>query len=1193
MNKLNILLYVFLLLSLKSIAQTKVDSLDYYYQKQDFDRGIDYANKLLKKKNLDKFELAQINSWEAIFNERLNNNVIAEIFFNKSIDLLKNDSLYENDILNLESRLADLFNKMGIELSNKFQFLNAEKYFKKSLDLYIKLGENNGFFAVSNSLILTLNQQSKFIEARTLIENVLNKFENKNNIEYIGYLYTYSNILNDLSEFKNAEKNLLLIKGYLESSNELNNDLYYKCLYSLGNNSLDNLELIKAENFLNKSLIYAKGKTDYNVILTELAEVYFTQAKYDQAEKTYVEALENYKKTIIEKDYNYYALLGKLGLIYSNKGEFNKAEKVYLETTEYFKNVYGENSIDYAKSLSDLGSLFDQMNKFAIAEQYFLKSSEITKKILSENSAEYIISIDNLSGFYIHSNDYKKADYFASLGLLITQKYFPDNINDLASFSNRIASINFEIGNYKKAKENYLISLELNKKIYGINHPNTESCISNLGTIYLKENNIDNAEEYYLKGYEILKTIHGDKNFRIAKPLNNLSAIYSKKKLFDKAIEYNIKSLKIINESIGPNNISYAESLSFLAGNYFKKSDFINAEKKYLESLAIIQKILGNNNKVSYSTLDNLSTLYNYAGQYEKEKEIRNQTVTQFKNEINKNLDYLSQKEFNFYTEKFFYSRFTTLSFLNSNFEKKNEIISSRCYENELFVKGLSLRNQQRIQNNIQKSGDATLKSNYELFVANKRQLVKLQELPLDKRPSTFEKLVIETELLEKDLTRQSALFSATKKSLSTTWKQIQEKLKSNEIAIDVVTFNYYNKKWTDSIVYAAFVVSKSSKYPKYIPLFEQKQLNALLQRSPAEHDSIQAKKLNRQYTDRTIADLFLKPLLSELENITTIYLSPAGLGHQINFSALPISDSQTFGAKYMLHLLGSTTTLIDYTPGTINKKENPEILLYGDIDYGKTNAIKKEINEDSTKSTQIDFNETNTRGFSDAFGNLGGTLKEINTIADLAKVEGFQTTQIKQADATEESIKALDGRSTPYILHLATHGFFFPDPKVSLPDNTIQINESVSNSNRDTMYKSSEDPMMRSGLAMAGANKYWKKPIEKLTTDDGILTASEISNLDLSACQLIVLSACETGLGDINGSEGVFGLQRAFKMAGVKNIIMSLWKVPDAQTSELFELFYNECFAGKTIHEAFQTAQSKMKAKYSTYYWAGFVLLE
>jgi CHAT domain-containing protein len=185
------------------------------------------------------------------------------------------------------------------------------------------------------------------------------------------------------------------------------------------------------------------------------------------------------------------------------------------------------------------------------------------------------------------------------------------------------------------------------------------------------------------------------------------------------------------------------------------------------------------------------------------------------------------------------------------------------------------------------------------------------------------------------------------------------------------------------------------------------------------------------------------------------------------------------------------------------------------------------------------------------------------------------------------KSILKLDGRTTPFVLHLATHGFFFADPIQELPNdiNSIEGNAKI--------YKASEDPMLRSGLVFAGANNYWNNTNDNITIDNGILTASEISNLDLSACQLVVLSACETGLGEVKGSEGVFGLQRAFKMAGVKNIIMSLWKVPDAQTAELFDIFYSECFAGKTIHEAFQSAQSKMKVKYSPYSWAGFVLLE
>lgn len=960
----------------------------------------------------------------------------------------------------------------------------------------------------------------------------LNYYTRNNNFEKAVILG--EKIKQDLIK-KNDNENLAVINSNL--------GIYY---YNLGdyNNakiSFDNALKLQEEKF-------GKDNVNLAIIKKHASKNYKELGNYSEAKNFINEAILTFKSKLGENNTDYADALNVLGTIYKAEENYKLCIPLFEKSSEIFKNKYGENEI-YASPLSNLGHTYFLLGEYDKAEIKMLKAIDIFKKSKNLNKSNYGLSLITLADFYIAKGQY------------------PQGENCL-----------FEAGEIFRS--------------LGENNPKFISVVSKLGFLYVAAERYDDATEILKKGIELTEKKYGVKNANTLANKSNLSLVYLKTNKIFEAQTLNEEVLKLTNELYGINNRKYINTLNNQALIYSKLKKYHESEESYKKAFKISNNIYSENYSEYSSLLENISTMYidflkpNDAFYY------INKLFNPFVNQISNASNFLSTKEFTYYLSKEINQKLLPLSFLE-NYPNQYREINLGCYQNELLVKGLSLRNQQRIQNNIQKSGDATLKSNYNQFVTNKRQLVKLKELPIDKRPVTFDKLTIETEQLEKDLIRQSTLFADAKKSLSTTWKQIQDQLKPNEAAIDLVAFNYYNKKWTDSIVYSAFVVSKSCKYPKYIPLFEQKQLNALLQSNHAEHDSIQAKKLNRQYTDRTIADLFLKPLLSELENVTTIYLSPAGLSHQINFSALPISDSQTFGAKYALHLLGSTTTLIDYTPGTINKKENPELLLYGDIDYGKTNAIKKEINEDSTISSQIDFNETNTRGVSDSFGNLGGTLKELNTIADLAKVEGFQTTQIKQADATEESIKALDGRSTPYILHLATHGFFFPDPKVSLPDNTIQINESVSNSNRDAMYKSSEDPMMRSGLAMAGANKYWKKPIEKLTTDDGILTANEISNLDLSACQLVVLSACETGLGDINGSEGVFGLQRAFKIAGVKNIIMSLWKVPDSQTSELFEVFYSECFAGKTIHEAFQSAQSQMKAKYSPFYWAGFVLLE
>ncbi len=221
----------------------------------------------------------------------------------------------------------------------------------------------------------------------------------------------------------------------------------------------------------------------------------------------------------------------------------------------------------------------------------------------------------------------------------------------------------------------------------------------------------------------------------------------------------------------------------------------------------------------------------------------------------------------------------------------------------------------------------------------------------------------------------------------------------------------------------------------------------------------------------------------------------------------------------------------------------------------------------------------------------MSGTLTEAKHIQLICEQHEINAIIDTGTYATEESFKSLNGKRDPFILHIATHGYFFSNPKYLTREDSNKHNWGLEKNN---VFKWSDDPFLRSGLIFAGANNTWGKADHvSNSTEDGILTSYEISNLDLSNCQLVVLSACETGLGDIKGSEGVYGLQRAFKIAGVKNIIMSLWKVPDEQTSELMTSFYTYCFAGKSIHDALQAAQTDMKKKYPPYYWAGFKLLE
>jgi CHAT domain-containing protein len=223
-------------------------------------------------------------------------------------------------------------------------------------------------------------------------------------------------------------------------------------------------------------------------------------------------------------------------------------------------------------------------------------------------------------------------------------------------------------------------------------------------------------------------------------------------------------------------------------------------------------------------------------------------------------------------------------------------------------------------------------------------------------------------------------------------------------------------------------------------------------------------------------------------------------------------------------------------------------------------------------------------------FDYLQNTLKEADSVSAKLVKTNIRVKEFKGQSALEESFKALSGPGSPSVIHIATHGFYYP-----YPQDQQRREQAIMAGAGEMKYSYSEDPLLRSGLIMAGANRAWiGKPVPP-GVEDGILTAREVSEMDLRHTQLVVLSACQTGLGDVKGSEGVEGLQRAFKMAGVRYLIISLWEVPDKETVEFMDAFYSQWLGGKEIREAFRTAQQYMYLRYPNEpdKWAAFVLTE
>lgn len=332
------------------------------------------------------------------------------------------------------------------------------------------------------------------------------------------------------------------------------------------------------------------------------------------------------------------------------------------------------------------------------------------------------------------------------------------------------------------------------------------------------------------------------------------------------------------------------------------------------------------------------------------------------------------------------------------------------------------------------------------------------------------------------------------------------------------------------------------------------------------------------------------------LAGTSTVYFSPVGLLHRLNLGAIALSDAQTLADKYHLVQLKSTRQLV--VPDA-PKIAGQDAVLFGGIQFDPdSTALKIEASADLAARSRggaaypVLENKPDwasvSRGNTWAF--LPGTEREVAALEKLLPAAGIQVEAKKGHAATEDFFKNIGqgGMPSPRVLHLATHGYFFPDPKTA--DDSRQPSDG-----KQSAFKISEQPMLRSGLILAGGNAAWQGAPLPEDREDGILTAYEISQMNLANTELVVLSACETGLGDIAGNEGVYGLQRAFKIAGAKYLIMSLWQVPDKQTSMLMTTFYKKWLTeNMTIPEAFRAAQMELReAGFDPYQWAGFVLME
>ena len=954
---------------------------------------------------------------------------------------------------------------------------------------------------------------------------------------------------NKKDALKFQEKAYLICKTLGDSNLDyatcLNNLAYYYC---------DNgLSLSKAIDFAVESLnIKKKALGDMNIEylngLKTIGYVYGQKSDYKTAIHYYKKAFDIGISLYADTNIVNIRTLSSLGALYAVNTEYTISDSILKKIVEIRLKRDGSGSLNYANALYNLAYLNSKMDDLKGAEILYIECSDIYKSLNSNDN--YLKALNGLSTIYSTMGDKLKAKS-------ISEKIFSNKIlnNDTLSISfsiviDNLANLEREIGG-NKLRQLELIqkSLEIKRKIVGELHPEFARALENLADYYYYNGDYKKAEPLYLQVIEIRIKVLGEEHPDYARALENLAYLYVAMFDYKKAESHFSQSLEIQKNILGEKHSDYINSLGNLALLFTSMGDYKKAEPLFLNCFSNKSKYL--RNSLSY-----LST---------------SQAVIYFKKESHKN--------------EIWYSSIV----LNPISALKDSLINFNY-----FIKGALLQNFTRLSNSANNSIEITVQNDLAKYKNLKTQITKLYQQPKDKQIN-LKAIQEEADKLEKQLMQQLPSFQEQVKNNNIQWQQVQATLANDEAAIEFVNFQYHNKHWTDTTFYAAYIVKKGITHPIFINCFQEKDLIAILDK-PNTNSGINTiyrgvKVLNAIYSSQQYAlyNLIWAPIDSSLQGIKRIYLSPSGLLHRVAFAAITTPENKKLLEQYELHIMSNTRALAE---SKSVKTNNSSMALLGGIDYEQQAANNLNSNTEEIE-TLADFKLASLRGGTQEKWNfLAGTKSEAAQLKKAMATTNMSTTLYTGSQASEELLKAMGtGKiAVPNILHIATHGFALPIPEVVHKDNDRMMMDATNTPS----FSTSEDPLTRAGLVLAGANKMWTTGKPYTNREDGILTAREIAELDLRNCNLAVLSACETGLGELKGNEGVFGLQRAFKMAGVHNLIISLWSVPDAETSEFMQLFYNNWLQNKMeIHSGFTATQMEMSAKYDVYKWAAFVLVE
>ena len=971
-------------------------------------------------------------------------------------------------------------------------------------------------------------------------------------------------------------------------------------------------EYAKAEPLLQEALrirqkVLGPEHPDTALSLNNLAALYDVMGKYAKAEPLFKEVLRIRQKVLGPEHPDTAVSLYNLGVLYEMVGEYPKAEPLLQEALRIFQKVLGPEHSDTANSLNSLAELYQAMGEYAKAEPLLQEVLRIRQKVLGPEHPSTANSLNNLAGLYYSMGEYGKAEALYQQALRIRQKVLGPEHPYTANSLNSLAVLYHDMGEYAKAESLYQEALRIRRKVLGPEHPDTARSINNLATLYDDMGEYAKAEPLYQEALQIRRKVLGPEHPSLATSLNNLGQLYQTMGEYAKAEPLYQEALRIRQKVLGPERPEVANSLHNLAALYNAMGEYAKAEPLYQEALRICQKVFGPDHPDTAISLSSLAWLYNATGEYAKAEpldqealRIRRKVLGPEHPDTAKSLNNLALVEFylgrideatalarqasaaelTIISKIFsFTSEQQRLAYLNIfypyslfPFLKGTEVDLAAAV---LRYKGVvldSIVEDRLVAEASQGTEDQKLVEQLNL---DKRQLGQLLLQPAQKLSAEtnqrIEAFEGEVEKIESQLAQHVAGLGQARRALGVRLEQVQPAVPNDAALIEYVRYSHYLDKAKREQRYGAIVLL-SKGAPLWIPLGKAEKVEHLVRRyGTLVRGSPQEDELSENL--QALYEALWAPIGQALPSQTKrIIISPDGELNFISFATLLTKDKQFLAQTYDVQYIASGRDLLRQVKPSTAK----EVVLFANPDFnlGSTAMLAKADHRSADANSIRGSERGDIEDWS--FGSLEGTQREGDELVTKFVSWGWTPTDFTAKEATKEALLKIH---SPYILHLATHGFFAKeDPSATQTD--ALLNENV------TRSKFFKNPMHRSGLALAGAQttiEAWQRDEVPPVENDGILTAEDVSTLDLQGTWLVTLSACDTGSGEARAGEGVMGLRRGFIQAGAQNLLMTLWPISDEVTVQIMSDFYDAAHHSGNAPEALAEVQRNWLVKLRT----------